>query len=789
MASRMFDVEEAISAIFDDDFGLSDGELSGEEGEDIYPYLGEPILVRSTVEELTRAVVDDDGRSDANFSDDNYFEGANDALTRAAELGELDGSTGGLGDEAMGSESDENAAENFPGTSREFGTFSDDASVSNSMPSDSSASDSSASDSSASGSDSESLSSSEGASSQHSKGGRSSRGGTRGRGRGVGQGRARGGGRGHTRGGGRGCGRGGGRGRARGGGRGHARGGGRGRACGGGRGCGHGGGRGPTQGGSIGGRNGSRGLEPVGGIWEKKQPTSVRYAYKLSPGPSSSLTGSVSPLDLFSCFFTHTVWDLLVTETNRFASQNSNTSAHARPWHDTTVAEMMAFTGILIIMGIIQLPRLEMYWQQSHTLLTTPGVSSIMSLVRFEQIFRFLHLANSDLQIPAGEPGYDRLFKVRGLLDIVTPLFEAEYNLHEQVTIDEAMIPFKGRLSFKQYMKDKPVKWGIKVFTLSDATNGYVYRIQIYTGKNMEDTSDVGLCSKVVLDLMAGLEDSGFELYTDNYYTSPQLYLTLYKKGINACGTVRTNRKEFPPELVHRKGERFERGFYDYRSNGPLLAAFWVDRRFIHFLTTLHTALPSSGAVTTIMRREADGSRVEVQCPPLLPDYQTYMRGVDRGDQMIGFYNAGRRSKKWWKRVFFHILECCILNAYVLDSHVRPLEHALRGRKKRDYLSFRIELAEMLIGTFRSRQRAGRRVSAEHSQLDRLNPALGHWPVSATNKLDCVVCSLRRKKQGLPRAGNRHESRIKCCHCNVHLCVDQERDCFCKYHSLVEFWS
>ena len=173
----------------------------------------------------------------------------------------------------------------------------------------------------------------------------------------------------------------------------------------------------------------------------------------------------------------------------------------------------------------------------------------------------------------------------------------------------------------------------------------------------MEDTSDVGLCSKVVLDLMAGLEDSGIELYTDNYYTSPQLYLTLYKKGINACGTVQTNQKEFPPELVHCKGEHFERGFCDHRSSEPLLAAFWVGRQFIHFLTTLHTALPSSGAVTTIMRREADGSRVvEVQCPPLLPDYQAYMRGVDRGDQMIGFYNAGRCSKsgrkKFWNAAF-----------------------------------------------------------------------------------------------------------------------------------------
>ena len=109
----------------------------------------------------------------------------------------------------------------------------------------------------------------------------------------------------------------------------------------------------------------SRGLVPVGRVWEKQQPSSVCYAYILSPGPSSPFTGStcMSPLDLFSCFFTHTVWNLLVTETNHFASQTSSTSAHARPWHDTTVAEMMAFTGILIIMGIIQLPQLEMYWQ------------------------------------------------------------------------------------------------------------------------------------------------------------------------------------------------------------------------------------------------------------------------------------------------------------------------------------------------------------------------------------------------------------------------------------------
>ena len=151
-----------------------------------------------------------------------------------------------------------------------------------------------------------------------------------------------------------------------------------------------------------------------------------------------------------------------------------------------------------------------------------------MSRIRFQQIFRFFHLSTSSKQVHSiHQPGYDRLFKVRKFLDLVSPKFEQEYIPHKQVTIDEAMIPFKGRLSFKQYMKDKPVKWGIKVFVLSDAHNGYVYRLQVYTGKDLNTVSDVGLCSKVVLDLMSGLESFHNELFTDNYYTSPSLYMTL----------------------------------------------------------------------------------------------------------------------------------------------------------------------------------------------------------------------------------------------------------------------
>ena len=83
---------------------------------------------------------------------------------------------------------------------------------------------------------------------------------------------------------------------------------------------------------------------------------------------------------------------------------------------------------------------------------------------------------------------------------------------------------------------------------------------------------------------------------------------------------------------------------------------------------------------STVKRRKLDATQEEVSCPSLLPDYQKFMRGVDRGDQLQSYYNIGRRSRKWWKSIFFYIIEVSI-NAYVLDSYVRPSRHAVSGRE------------------------------------------------------------------------------------------------------------
>ena len=118
-----------------------------------------------------------------------------------------------------------------------------------------------------------------------------------------------------------------------------------------------------------------------------------------------------------------------------------------------------------------------------------------------------------------------------------------------------------------------------------------------------------------------------------------------------------------------------------------------------------------------------------------------------------------------------------------------PSHYAQRGRSKRDFLAFRLDVAKQLIGGFQSRKKlAGRPRNVEYQSIKRLNVQLGHWPVRVEKKLECIVCAIKRRKLLLTRHEMRHESRIKCCKCNVHLCIEENRDCFIKYHTTIQYW-
>ena len=82
------------------------------------------------------------------------------------------------------------------------------------------------------------------------------------------------------------------------------------------------------------------------------------------------------------------------------------------------------------------------------------------------QITKFLHYCDENVSA-RDDPMLDKLYEVRLLTEHLGKHFA-----EEKVAVDECMTPFRGRLSFRQYHKDKPIKWGIKVWILADSETG-----------------------------------------------------------------------------------------------------------------------------------------------------------------------------------------------------------------------------------------------------------------------------------------------------------------------------
>ena len=166
-------------------------------------------------------------------------------------------------------------------------------------------------------------------------------------------------------------------------------------------------------------------------------------------------------MDFFSLFWDPAFFQLLADETNLYARQKIELKPDKK-WYPTTADEMRAFIGVNIIMGIDKKPTIYQYWS-TDPFLGNPGIQSTFSRDRFEALCRYLHLHDSQQMPEREDPSYDPLYKVRPLIDLCQRTFRNHLEPGQDLSIDDGMIRYKGRLYFRQYMPKKPVKWGIKV--------------------------------------------------------------------------------------------------------------------------------------------------------------------------------------------------------------------------------------------------------------------------------------------------------------------------------------
>jgi hypothetical protein len=133
-------------------------------------------------------------------------------------------------------------------------------------------------------------------------------------------------------------------------------------------------------------------------------------------------------------------------------------------------------------MSVFHLPDKRMYWARDHRIAV---IADTMKHDTFLKILRLLHFSNNELQPASGSPGSNRLYKIRAVLDLNSSHFTEFVYFDPHLYVDEQMVPFKRNHSLKNYIKNKPIKWGYMVLALA-GQRGYVYRFQI-AGDNLPE--------------------------------------------------------------------------------------------------------------------------------------------------------------------------------------------------------------------------------------------------------------------------------------------------------------
>ncbi|XP_069959989.1 piggyBac transposable element-derived protein 3-like [Cherax quadricarinatus] len=511
--------------------------------------------------------------------------------------------------------------------------------------------------------------------------------------------------------------------------------------------------------------------------YEHKKPVEVRCAY-----------------DYFTDFFTQDMIDNITFQTNLYARQKD-----IHTTFQTDSEEMTRFIGILLYMGYTVQPSIEDYWRSASR---TIQVAEVMGSKRFRLLRRTIHF-NDNTQ----KKDNDRFYKIRPLYNGLTKACLKVPATPKQ-SVDEVMVAFKGKTAgnLRQNIKNKPDKWGFKLFCRS-SEDGIIHDILMYQGnptfenhhiKLSNEENKLPMSSRIVLVLAASLDQRKTSaVYADNFFSSLPLVKVLRDKyNCRYTGTIRDNRCGKPQLMPVKEMQKnnVARGYFDFQSNDHILLVRWKDNKVVTLVTNDVGVYP----LGLIERYDkASKKKDHFECPGIIKNYNANMGGIDKSNMLVHLYKTPMKSKRWYMRLFAYVLDVAVVNAWLLYCRdCRSLNMPCTPLKL-----FRLEISvtarskgQKVNRTSMRRSRDSPSTSLVHSNDDlsnveypsafqyqraerpddsvRLDKQLGHWPVLG-KLLSCKFCSKK----------NNHVTSSFCCAiCKVNLCIKKDRNCFMKFH-------
>lgn len=361
-----------------------------------------------------------------------------------------------------------------------------------------------------------------------------------------------------------------------------------------------------------------------------------------------------TPIEIFNSLWNKDINDIILVSSNNYMCHlESSTRPHQKytriqKYKEISETELKHFLGICILSGQRNYPSVRKMFSKD-VLYYSPIYKHVLSGRRFEQILRCF---SCELIPTVCVEKPQKLDKIVQLHNCLVNNFQKTLYPGEQLSLDESLLLFRGRLSFRQFMKGKKSKYGIKFFELT-TPDGYVLNINIYAGKS--DESNAVPKTLTIVEKLAELYlDQGHHIYLDNFYNSIQLSEYLLSRKTHSTGTLRKNRNRNPRKVIHAKVPKGEQVWAE-RNN--IRVSKWKDKRIVFSITTGHT--------TELI--ECQNSRgISKTKPKHIVEYTKNMRGVDRCDQMVSYYSSPRKTLRWYKKVMLHYLDVTLYNAYYL---------------------------------------------------------------------------------------------------------------------------
>jgi len=228
------------------------------------------------------------------------------------------------------------------------------------------------------------------------------------------------------------------------------------------------------------------------------------------------------------------------------------------------------------------------------------------------------------------------------------------------LTVDEQLFPTKARYRFTQFMPNKPYKFGIKFWILAEVKSKYCLNIKPYLGKDEQRVDSLG--THTVMKLMEPYLGRGYNVTTDNFFTSQDLALKLLDRRTSLVGTMRLNRKEIP---VSDKLPTHESTFFATDSNSLNLVKYQAKpSKTVIVMSTLHRRAEC----------QTDGKKK----PESVLFYNENKCGVDVLDAMCKLMSTKAGCRRWPLAIFFNLLDIAAVNSWILFQKVTGSKMARR---------------------------------------------------------------------------------------------------------------